>query len=92
MHRKKNGEMAFSVAIEKGNLAAVGLLIDDVIVMVEHIARRAGARDADGKLIPMELKADDTVLLPQYGGNEVTIDEEELVLFRDDDIMGVLKD
>ena len=32
------------------------------------------------------------VLLPQYGGSEVTIDDEDLVLFRDDDIMGILKD
>ena len=40
----------------------------------------------------MGVKADDKVLLPQYGGQEVTIDDEDLVLFRDDDIMGILKD
>ena len=51
-----------------------------------------GRRDADGKLIPMELKADDTVLLPQYGGNEVSIEDEDFVLFRADDILGILKD
>jgi len=51
-----------------------------------------GRRDADGKLIDMELKVDDTVLLPQYGGNEVNIEDEELVLFRADDILGILKD
>merc|ERR1711865_15533 len=51
-----------------------------------------GRRDADGKLIAMDLKKDDTVLLPQYGGNEVSIEEEDLVLFRADDILGVLKD
>ena len=51
-----------------------------------------GRRDKDGTLIPMGVKADDKVLLPQYGGNEVTIEDEELVLFRDEDILGVLKD
>merc|ERR1719409_1444728 len=51
-----------------------------------------GRRDKDGTLLPMGVKVDDTVLLPQYGGQEVTIDDEDLVLFRDDDIMGVLKD
>jgi chaperonin GroES len=51
-----------------------------------------GRRDKDGALIPMGVKPDDKVLLPQYGGSEVTIEEEELVLFRDDDILGVLKD
>ena len=51
-----------------------------------------GKRDKDGSLLPMGVKADDKVLLPQYGGNEITIDEEDYVLFRDEDIMGILKD
>ena len=51
-----------------------------------------GKRGKDGSLLPMGVKADDKVLLPQYGGQEVTIDDEDLVLFRDDDIMGILKD
>ncbi|WP_242137097.1 efflux RND transporter permease subunit [Sphingomonas sp. TREG-RG-20F-R18-01] len=41
--------MSFNIMTLGGIAAAVGLLIDDVIVMVEHIARRAGARDADGR-------------------------------------------
>lgn len=56
------------------------------------LAAGPGRRNADGEMIPMELKVDDKVLLPQYGGNEVTIDDEDLVLFRSDDILGVLKD
>merc|ERR1719217_1310015 len=51
-----------------------------------------GRRDKDGSLLPMGVKVDDKVLLPQYGGQEITIDDEDLVLFRDDDIMGVLKE
>ena len=50
-----------------------------------------GRRDKDGALLPMGVAADDKVLLPQYGGSEVTIDDEDLVLFRDEDILGVLK-
>jgi len=51
-----------------------------------------GRRDKDGALLPMGVKPDDKVLLPQYGGQEVTIEDEDLVLFRDEDIMGILKD
>jgi CzcA family heavy metal efflux pump len=40
--------MSFNIMTLGGIAAAVGLLIDDVIVMVEHIARRAGARRQDG--------------------------------------------
>ena len=39
----------------------------------------------------MGMKADGKVLLPQYGSQEVTIDDEDLMLFHEDDAMGVLK-
>jgi multidrug efflux pump subunit AcrB len=41
--------MSFNIMTLGGIAAAVGLLIDDVIVMVEHIARRAGAADTGGE-------------------------------------------
>ncbi len=40
--------LSFNIMTLGGIAAAVGLLIDDVIVMVEHIARRAGAEGPDG--------------------------------------------
>jgi multidrug efflux pump subunit AcrB len=40
--------MSFNIMTLGGIAAAVGLLIDDVIVMIEHIARRAGAPEAGG--------------------------------------------
>ncbi|MDB5480065.1 MAG: transporter [Caulobacteraceae bacterium] len=41
--------MSFNIMTLGGIAAAVGLLIDDVIVMIEHIARRAGAPGEDGE-------------------------------------------
>ena len=39
------------------------------------------------------VKVGDTVLLPEYGGSKVTLaDDEELFIYRDDDIMGTLHD
>jgi CzcA family heavy metal efflux pump len=43
--------MSFNIMTLGGIAAAVGLLIDDVIVMVEHIARRAGAPAAGGGVV-----------------------------------------
>ena len=40
--------MSFNIMTLGGIAAAVGLLIDDVIVMIEHIAHRAGSPHADG--------------------------------------------
>ncbi len=40
--------MSFNIMTLGGIAAAVGLIIDDVIVLIEHIARRAGAEDGSG--------------------------------------------
>ncbi|XVE59840.1 hypothetical protein DITRI_Ditri05aG0079200 [Diplodiscus trichospermus] len=41
------------------------------------VAVGPGARDRDGKLIPVNLKEGDTVLLPEYGGTEVKLGQKE---------------
>ena len=51
-----------------------------------------GRRDKDGTLLPMGVQPEDKVLLPQYGGTDVSINDEELVLFRDEDILGILQE
>lgn len=49
-----------------------------------------GARNKDGQLIPMDVKIGDKVLLPEYGGHTIKLDDDEFHLFRNDDILGVL--
>ncbi|XP_042399461.1 10 kDa chaperonin, mitochondrial-like [Zingiber officinale] len=56
------------------------------------IAVGAGARDRDGKLIPVTVKEGDTVLLPEYGGTEVKLGDKEFHLYPEDDILGTLHD
>ncbi|KAK7336438.1 hypothetical protein VNO77_16979 [Canavalia gladiata] len=56
------------------------------------IAVGAGIHGKDGKLIPVAVKEGDTVLLPEYGGTEVKLDNKEYHLYRDDDILGTLHD
>jgi chaperonin GroES len=47
----------------------------------------------DGSVRANLVKIGDTVLLPEYGGSKVILaDEEELFIYRDDDIMGTLHD
>jgi len=52
------------------------------------VATGPGEKDVTGMLHPVTVKAGDTVLLPEYGGMKVKIDEEELFLFREQDILG----
>eukprot|EP00800_Vazella_pourtalesii_P021864 TRINITY_DN8288_c0_g2_i1.p1 TRINITY_DN8288_c0_g2~~TRINITY_DN8288_c0_g2_i1.p1 ORF type:complete len:102 (+),score=15.58 TRINITY_DN8288_c0_g2_i1:90-395(+) len=47
-----------------------------------------GKRDEVGKLIPLSVTMGEDVLVPEYGGTKITIEDEELVLFRDSDFLG----
>ncbi len=54
------------------------------------IAVGTGKLDDNGKKIPFNVKAGDTVLMPKYGGTEVKIDDKEYQIMREDDILGVI--
>mmetsp|Transcript_29132 Transcript_29132/g.44466 ORF Transcript_29132/g.44466 Transcript_29132/m.44466 type:complete len:104 (-) Transcript_29132:318-629(-) len=54
----------------------------------EVVAVGPGMRDVSGNLHTPNLKSGDSVLLPEYGGSMVKVDNEELYLFREDDILG----
>jgi len=54
----------------------------------EVVAVGPGLMDQTGKLHSLTLKSGDAVLLPEYGGTKVKVDEEELFLYREDDILG----
>lgn len=52
------------------------------------IAVGPGARSKSGEIVPPMCKVGDTVLLPEYGGSAIKLGDEEVHLFRDDDILG----
>jgi chaperonin GroES len=56
----------------------------------EVIALGTGKKDENGKVSAFEVKVGDRVLIAQYGGNEVKIDDVKYKLVREDDILGVL--
>merc|ERR1712124_31180 len=51
------------------------------------VAVGPGARATDGSVIPMSVKEGDKVLLPEYGGTKVTVDDKEFTLFRDSELV-----
>ena len=57
----------------------------------EVIAVGPGARDENGKLVPLDLKAGDRVLFGKWSGSEVNIDGEDLLIMKESDIMGVIE-
>ena len=55
------------------------------------IAVGPGARDINGKLLEVSVKAGDKVLLPGFGGQSVKVGDEEYHLFRDAEILAKIE-
>jgi len=53
----------------------------------EVIAVGPGRIDETGKRIPMDLKVGDRVIYAKYGGMEIKVDEEEMMILRESDIL-----
>ena len=50
-----------------------------------------GARDEDGKIHSLDVSKGDRVLFGKFGGTEVKLDGEELLIMKESDIMGIIK-
>ncbi len=51
------------------------------------LATGPGKMTDDGKRIPLDVKAGDTVIYAKYGGTEIKEDDEELIILRESDIL-----
>jgi len=82
--------------IEEGEKMRGGIIIPDSAKekpqQGEIVAAGQGKRLDDGKIIPLDVNAGDKVLFGKYSGNEITVDGEELLIMREDEILGVLED
>ena len=57
----------------------------------EVVAVGPGSRDESGKLIPLDVKAGDTILFGKWSGTEVKINGEDLLIMKEADIMGIVE-
>ncbi len=57
----------------------------------EVLAVGPGARDDDGKIHSLGVSKGDRVLFGKFGGTEVKLDGEELLIMKESDIMGIIK-
>jgi chaperonin GroES len=56
----------------------------------EVVACGEGARKESGDLIPMGVKAGDKILFGKWSGTEVKIDDEDLLIMKESDILGII--
>ena len=77
--------------IEREEMTKSGLVLPDTAKERpqegEVIAVGPGRLTDDGKRIAMDLKAGDRVIYAKYGGTEIKIEDQELVILRESDIL-----
>jgi chaperonin GroES len=56
----------------------------------EVIAVGKGKSNDEGKVFPLDVKAGDRILFGKYSGTEVKIDGEELIIMREEEVLGIL--
>ena len=54
------------------------------------LAVGTGTMTEDGRKIPLDVKAGDRVLFGKYSGSEVTLDGEEYLIMKEEDVLGIL--
>ena len=57
----------------------------------EVIAVGPGKKDENGKVIALDVKVGDKVLFGKYAGQAVKVDGQELLVMREEDLMGVVE-
>lgn len=56
------------------------------------IAIGSGQKTKDGEILPMPVKIGDLVLMDKYSGQEVTVDDEDYVIVKADEIIAIIKE
>jgi chaperonin GroES len=56
----------------------------------EVIAVGNGKKTEEGKVVPLDVKAGDRILFGKYSGTEIKIEEQEYLILREDEVLGVL--
>jgi chaperonin GroES len=81
--------------IEEEKKSAGGIVIPDTAAekpeQGEIVAVGKGKKDDNGKLIPIDVKVGDRVLFGKYSGQTVKVKGDELLVMREEDVLGVIE-
>jgi chaperonin GroES len=80
--------------IEQEEKTSGGIIIPDTAkekpMEGEVVAIGPGARGEDGKLHPLDVKVGDRILFGKWSGTEIKIDNEDYVVMKESDVMGII--
>ncbi len=80
--------------IEAEEKTAGGIIIPDTAKEKPQegkvVAAGSGAKNEDGKVTPLDVKAGDKILFGKWSGTEVKIDGKDLLIMKESDILGIV--
>jgi chaperonin GroES len=95
MKLKPLGDRLIVRAIDEEETTASGLVLPDTAKEKpqkgEVIATGDGARNDAGERIALDVKKGDHVLYSKYGGTEIKVDGEELLVLRESDVLAIVE-
>jgi chaperonin GroES len=81
--------------IDEGEQKIGGIIIPDTAKEKPQqgkvIAVGSGRVNDKGEVLPLDVKAGDTVLFGKYSGSEIKVDGKEYLIVREDEILGVVE-
>ncbi len=91
MNLKPLGDRLIVKAVEEDEVTASGIVLPDTAKEKPQRGKVLAVGDGkigeDGKRIPLDVAADDEVLYSKYGGTEIVIEGEDLLVLRESDVL-----
>ena len=91
---KPLGSRVVAERLEQEETLKGGIILPDSAKKKQETARVVavghGAVTEDGKTLPMPVKVGDTILMDKYSGQEITIDDQEFVIVKAEDIIAIV--
>jgi chaperonin GroES len=95
MHVRPLNDRVLLRRLEEKEVVKGGIIIPDTAKEkpqeAEVVNVGPGKLDDNGKRIPTEVKKGDRVLIGKYSGTDIKIGDEEFVIVREDEILGVIE-
>ena len=81
--------------VDEEEKSAGGIIIPDTAqekpMEGKVMAVGKGARNQDGKVLPLDVKKGDRILFGKFSGTEVKIEGKELMVMKESDVMGIIE-
>jgi chaperonin GroES len=81
--------------VEEGETVRGGIIIPDSAKekpqQGEVISVGKGKSNDEGKVFPLDVKSGDKILFGKYSGTEIKLDNEEFLIMREEEVLGIIK-